>query len=478
MQASAGAGSKPLRVRFLDQAHSEDESPPCSETLYVRLTEICATPNDLGQLNTSTTIEIIKCTAEPDERLRMQEMIDRLEAHGPYIDRLEFLRLIEVDRNYANFQRETEFIEDHCPDQRPHVRRFSSVAPQAISLHRSPRYLKTVFSCPGDDETEEYQDYAERENVEDQAHNSRPARKKVKNFLATAAFAEDWNHRPVFIFSISMIQFIFWSYHYLHFTFHPNHQGFLPCWSIFTGPYPKCSIWTFMTNRRHEAWRFLTYIFVHQGLGHLAFNCLLQLILGLTLEATQGWATVAGIYMVGAVSGSLATSLVLPMSKLVGCSPAMMSIGGAQIANAIINWKEGQVIRLPSFSWGQNWKKWARGYLFQVLRLIAPMLLICADLAHAKFSTTNTCYASHFAGIFAGLLSGLVLIQNRRVSSWERRLKIFSMIILLCTVSVGISWNIFGNILWKHLKGEPFFPHEVYGYFPGHYGECEYPKCH
>ena len=39
-----------------------------------------------------------------------------------------------------------------------------------------------------------------------------------------------------------------------------------------------------------QAWRFFTYQFVHVGLEHIAFNILMQLIVGVPLEmAEPGW---------------------------------------------------------------------------------------------------------------------------------------------------------------------------------------------
>merc|ERR550519_3062189 len=53
---------------------------------------------------------------------------------------------------------------------------------------------------------------------------------------------------------------------------------------------PHCSFLIYKPERREEVWRFFTYQFVHVGLEHIAFNILMQLIVGVPLEmAEPGW---------------------------------------------------------------------------------------------------------------------------------------------------------------------------------------------
>ena len=51
--------------------------------------------------------------------------------------------------------------------------------------------------------------------------------------------------------------------------------------------------------RRREAWRFLTYMFVHVGSVHLTVNLLVQILLGVPLEMVHhGW-RVCLVYIAG-----------------------------------------------------------------------------------------------------------------------------------------------------------------------------------
>jgi rhomboid-related protein 1/2/3 len=56
-----------------------------------------------------------------------------------------------------------------------------------------------------------------------------------------------------------------------------------------------CSSAIFHPFKRSEVWRYVTYMFVHSGLFHLAFNILAQLALGIPLEMVHGLSPVLSI---------------------------------------------------------------------------------------------------------------------------------------------------------------------------------------
>jgi rhomboid-related protein 1/2/3 len=53
------------------------------------------------------------------------------------------------------------------------------------------------------------------------------------------------------------------------------------------GPVPYCSVLIYNPRRRWEAWRYLTYMCVHIGIGHFVFNMIMQIIVGVFLEMQQ-----------------------------------------------------------------------------------------------------------------------------------------------------------------------------------------------
>ena len=69
---------------------------------------------------------------------------------------------------------------------------------------------------------------------------------------------------------------------------------------------PMCSMHVINHDRVwYEPWRFLTYGFVHNSLGHLVNNSVSQLFFGLPLELSHGWWRVALIYLSGIFLGGL-----------------------------------------------------------------------------------------------------------------------------------------------------------------------------
>lgn len=68
---------------------------------------------------------------------------------------------------------------------------------------------------------------------------------------------------------------------------------------------PLYSLLIYRPDRRHEIWRFVTYMLLHMGWFHLAFNLLIQLLLGLPLEMIHGAGRIAAIYIAGVLAGSL-----------------------------------------------------------------------------------------------------------------------------------------------------------------------------
>ena len=67
----------------------------------------------------------------------------------------------------------------------------------------------------------------------------------------------------------------------------------------------------FDPNRKYEVWRFITYMFVHSGYFHIAFNLLIQLIIGIPLEMVHRWWRILLIYICGVAAGSLGKILLM-----------------------------------------------------------------------------------------------------------------------------------------------------------------------
>lgn len=189
-------------------------------------------------------------------------------------------------------------------------------------------------------------------------------------------------------------------------------------------PYLKGKL-VFNPNKRHEVWRFITYMFVHSGYFHIIFNILIQLILGLPLEMVHRWWRILLIYVCGVTAGSLASSISDPQAYLAGASGGVYAIIAAHLANVIFNWSEME---------------------FPALRLISLLLFAGVDTGVAVYyryvqEEVPVSYAAHAAGAAVGLLLGIVVLRNLRVRTWERVIWWFSLLLFLGLFLAAIVWN-------------------------------------
>jgi rhomboid protease GluP len=132
-------------------------------------------------------------------------------------------------------------------------------------------------------------------------------------------------------------------------------------------------------------WRLLTYMFLHGGLIHIAFNMWCLWDLGTMCESLYGRWTYAAIYLLTGISGGLASIAWNPSVLSVGASGAIFGLAGALVAS----------FYLGEFS--------------------LPRVALSGTLRSlAFFIGFNVLFGSMFPGIdnachIGGLLSGLIL---------------------------------------------------------------------
>ncbi len=80
-------------------------------------------------------------------------------------------------------------------------------------------------------------------------------------------------------------------------------------------------------------WRLLTYMFLHGGLMHIAFNMWCLWELGALCESLYGRATFAAIYLITGIAAGLASVGWNPGTLSVGASGAIFGLAGALIAS-------------------------------------------------------------------------------------------------------------------------------------------------
>uniref|UniRef100_A0A3Q3X0I7 Rhomboid-related protein 2 n=1 Tax=Mola mola TaxID=94237 RepID=A0A3Q3X0I7_MOLML len=154
---------------------------------------------------------------------------------------------------------------------------------------------------------------------------------------------------------------------------------------------------TYKPELRQEAWRFISYMFVHAGVEHIVGNLVLQLLLGIPLELVHKGFEVGMVYLAGVLAGSLASSIFDPLSALVGASGGVYALIGGYFMNAVVNFRE----MIP---------------LLGVFRILAIVILGMSchllPIYHSLPSCIkNVSFVAHFGGIVAGMTVGYVFFS-------------------------------------------------------------------
>ncbi|XP_073993520.1 rhomboid-4 isoform X2 [Rhodnius prolixus] len=190
---------------------------------------------------------------------------------------------------------------------------------------------------------------------------------------------------------------------------------------------PAATALMYNPHRRREAWRFLTYMFVHVGAFHLIVNLAVQILLGLPLEMVHRWWRVVIVYTAGVVAGSLGTSVSDPNVYLAGASGGVYALIAAHIATIIMNWSEMQ---------------------FAFWQLIIFLLIASLDIGTAVYNRyvldidDQVGYAAHLAGAVAGLLVGIYVLRNLQVRRWEKKIWWVAIVIYILLMAAGIIINV------------------------------------
>ncbi|CAH8477346.1 unnamed protein product [Schistosoma bovis] len=248
--------------------------------------------------------------------------------------------------------------------------------------------------------------------------------------------AYDCRPPPIFIPLITIAEIAVFIYYVVTYRNKPDSNDF----TVSSG-FPIDSILIYNPTKRHELWRFLTYMFIHYGYKHLVFNCLVQIVLGLLLELVHKFWRVGLVYLLGVISGSLASSVTDSFSLMCGASGGCYALIGAHLATVIMNWDLMQ----------EGWLNNPLNFISSgVVRLILIIVLGGSDTALAiydRFSNPNgkirVGFSAHFGGFIAGLLLGVVILRNLKVEKWEKYFACNCVLIFLLFVVATILFNVY-----------------------------------
>ncbi|CAK6964327.1 rhomboid-related protein 2 [Scomber scombrus] len=156
---------------------------------------------------------------------------------------------------------------------------------------------------------------------------------------------------------------------------------------------------TYKPDHRQEAWRFISYMFVHAGVEHILGNLVMQLLLGIPLELVHKGFEVGMVYLAGVLAGSLASSIFDPLHALVGASGGVYALIGGYFMNAVVNFRE----MIP---------------LLGVFRILVIVVIVGTDVGFAFYrrfvshdEAMKVSFVAHFGGIVAGMTVGYVFFS-------------------------------------------------------------------
>ncbi|XP_023011616.1 protein rhomboid isoform X2 [Leptinotarsa decemlineata] len=186
------------------------------------------------------------------------------------------------------------------------------------------------------------------------------------------------------------------------------------------GPY-YC-YFAFLPCRKFEMYRYLTYCFVHSSEMHLYGNIFLQLLLGIPIEVIHKW-RVFPIYFLGVLGGSLTHAVINREVGAIGASAGISAFLTIPIAAVILNWKEMSHPTVHLLLFG----------IITALDIVYKILVV-GDM--------ETSYASHLGGALVGLLFGVNILKNLKITKTEIIIWHISLvtlaIILIILVILGV----------------------------------------
>ena len=167
-------------------------------------------------------------------------------------------------------------------------------------------------------------------------------------------------------------------------------------------------------------WRLLTYMFLHGGLMHIAFNMWCLWDLGALCESLYGRWTYAAIYFITGIAGGLASVGWNPGILSVGASGAIFGLAGALISSFYLG--EFSVPRVA-----------IQGTLRSLLFFVAFNVLFGAFVS----GIDNACHAG---GLVSGLIVGALIA--RLAPQHDRPLRrvglVLFMVLILGSSALGI----------------------------------------
>lgn len=178
---------------------------------------------------------------------------------------------------------------------------------------------------------------------------------------------------------------------------------------------------------RAEIWRWFTYQYTHTGFAHAFSNCLLMLLLGVSLEGYNGTRTFFLMFQVGVLSGVFGVMIGDIHKRVVGMSGGCYSLLGMEFGDVALNFRDDPFA----------------GYKFIFL-----CLMVACDVWQGAATPTPAggapSFAAHIGGGLGGFFLYVLMGHNAKVEVWEKwakRLTVpLALILVIACLCRGLAY--------------------------------------
>jgi len=142
----------------------------------------------------------------------------------------------------------------------------------------------------------------------------------------------------------------------------------------------------FGPDTRRQAYRLVTYAFVHQTAVHVAGNLLVFGLVSFSLERRFGQSRVAAVWLISTVGSGLCVSLGRPCATVVGLSGGIFGLLGLFIADLVEH--------------------------FRIVRAVAFVALVAFEIAGSLTAPNATSFLAHATGFALGLAPSFLVLPH------------------------------------------------------------------
>lgn len=142
----------------------------------------------------------------------------------------------------------------------------------------------------------------------------------------------------------------------------------------------------FGPDTRGQAYRIVTYAFVHQTFIHLLGNLLVFGLVSCSLEHRFGQTRVAAVWLISTIGAGLCVSLARPCATVVGLSGGIFGLLGLFLADCIEH--------------------------FRLVRALALLALVAFEIGGTLTAPNATSFLAHATGFALGLAPSLLILPH------------------------------------------------------------------